>query len=158
MGGNSLTISYLAVPVALAVAMTAAAETRQLRFAWPNPTTDTACELVESAPDAKNPLRFTGTVERQGMGVVCTVQIARRRFDASYRACAIDYADSPPREHYACWLSYTPREVVFLYSYSDEPTVAPACAFACTAAAVPPGRPKELPPPARGAAGAGVVK
>jgi len=133
MGGKGVISCYLAVPVALTVAMTAAAETRQLRFAWPNPSTETACELVESARDAKKPMRFAGTVERQGMGLVCTVQIARRRFDAAYRACAIDYAESPPREHYACWLSYSPREVTFLYSYSDEPTVAPLCAFACTA-------------------------
>jgi len=133
MGGKGLTFPYLVVPVALTVAMTAAAETRQLRFAWPNPTADTTCELVESARDTKKPTRFAGTVERQGMGVVCTVQVARRRFDAAYKACAIDYADSPPREHYACWLSYSSREVTFLYSYSDEPTVAPVCAFACTA-------------------------
>jgi hypothetical protein len=57
----------------------------------------------------------------------------RRRFDATYKTCAIDYADSEPREHYACWLLYTPRDVVFLYSYSDEPFTAPRCAFACTA-------------------------
>jgi hypothetical protein len=135
MGGKGLIPSYLALPIAMAMAASAAAagDARQLRFDWPNPTAATTCELVDNARDAKKPMRYAGTVERQDMGLVCTVQIARRRFDATYRACAIDYADSPPRERYACWLSYTPREVVFLYSYSDEPTVAPPCAFACIA-------------------------
>ncbi len=107
-------------------------ETRHLRFDWPVPTPATSCALVETSAQQKT-VRHSGIVERQDMGHVCLVQMPRRRFDATYRGCAIDYSDSEPREHYACWLTYTPRDVTFLYSYSDEPLDAPPCAFACTA-------------------------
>jgi len=130
--------SRLVIDSIAALALTAAGSaagadeaTRHLRFEWATPVPTAECALVETSARQK-PVRHAGTVERQDMGHVCLVQMPRRRFDATYKACAIDYADSEPREHYACWLTYTPRQVTFLYSYSDEPLDAPPCAFACS--------------------------
>jgi hypothetical protein len=123
-------IAALALAASGAVA-DAGNETRHLRFEWATPTPGATCALVETSA-VQRTVRHAGSVERQDMGHVCLVQMPRRRFDATYKACVIDYTDSEPREHYACWLTYTPREVTFLYSYSDEPLDAPPCAFACS--------------------------
>jgi len=127
VGGKGV-IRFVALAVAFGLAGGAVSEPRQLRFDWPKASAN--CWLIESGPATKK-IRHVGAIEQQDMGTVCTVQMGRRQFDATYKTCAIDYADSVPREHYACWLTYTPREVVFLYSYSDEPLAAPGCAFVC---------------------------
>ena len=123
-----------AVPLLLSIAtassVLAAQGERRLQFECRNPTPAARCSLVESGRAMKT-IRHFGTVERQDMGVVCTVEMPRRSFDATYKACAIDYADSEPREHFACWVLYTPRDVIFLYSYSDDPVAPPPCAFVC---------------------------
>lgn len=115
-------------------------DTRHLRFEWAAPTPSSRCALVET--NARQEIvRHAGVVERQDMGTVCLVHMPRRRFDAAYKLCAIDYSESDSREHYACWLTYTPRQVTFLYSYSDAPlALPPRCAFACTTEAAPSGR------------------
>lgn len=123
--------SIFLLPLAFALDCAAAEGEREFRFEWPNPTAATPCELFDVQRPDEKAARFTGIVERQEMGVACTVQFPRRRFDAMYRHCAISYLDSPEREHYACWVTYSPRYVTFLYSYSDEPTKAPGCAFVC---------------------------
>jgi hypothetical protein len=111
----------------------ASAKDVPLAFDWPSPEPSARCELASPSQDAGKPAqRFAGTFERQDMGPACTVQIPRRRFDALYRVCTIDYTDSPPREHYACWVMYSPQVVTFLYSYSPEWRDVPPCAFMCT--------------------------
>jgi hypothetical protein len=111
----------------------ASAKDVHLAFDWPSPDAATRCELA-SPPQtpSKSAQRFAGTFEQQDMGPACTVQVARKRFDALYRLCAIDYTDSPPREHYACWVMYSPQFVTFLYSYSPEWRDVPPCAFVCS--------------------------
>jgi len=121
----------LALQLGACVARAAADGDREFRFEWPNPTAATRCELFDARRPDEKTARFAGIVERHEMGVACTVQFPRRRFDATYRHCAISYLESPEREHYACWVMYSPRYVTFLYSYSDEPTKAPGCAFVC---------------------------
>lgn len=120
-----------AVAAGVAGGAYAAGDARQLRFDWRNPSAEASCSLTESGRAMKT-VRYIGTVQRQDMGMVCTVEMPRRKFDATYKQCAIDYTDSEPREHFACWLLYTPRDVIFLYSYSDDPVAPPPCAFACT--------------------------
>ena len=104
---------------------------RAAAFDWPNPSVSSRCDLAESPAGTKTP-RFAGAVETQDIGFACIVQIPRRRFDALYRFCTVAYADSHDREHYACWVQYSPRAVTFLYSYSPDATTAPRCAFDCS--------------------------
>ena len=111
----------------------AADAVRQLSFTWSKPAPDAACGLQESDADARRKtLRFAGVVERrQAIGFACTVQIDRRRFDAVYRFCTVENVDGVPRERYACWVTYSPTHVTFLYSYTDDYYGPPACEFAC---------------------------
>ena len=119
--------------LALVGACAAADAARQLSFTWPQPTPGSPCDLRDPGVDQRRePLRLTGTVASSGFGVACTVQIARRRFDALYRFCTVTNVDSVPREHYACWVMYSPTHVTFLYSYTDDLYGAPACEFACS--------------------------
>ena len=114
----------------------AAADAPQpLSFSWPKPALGTACELQGAdlgGSGKRQALRFTGTVERNEFGVACTVQMPRRKFDALYRFCTVTNVDAVPREHYACWVMYSPSHVTFLYSYTDDYYGAPACEFACS--------------------------
>ena len=125
--------SFLAISLQFALAATcvAADGNGRLRFDWPNPTASSPCDLAEYSAGARAP-RFAGTVETQDIGFACIVQIPRRRFDALYRFCTVAYADTQDREHYACWVQYSPRAVTFLYSYSPESADAPLCAFDCS--------------------------
>jgi hypothetical protein len=120
---------------ALAGGCAAADVVAHLRFAWARPTPAAPCELEDPGAGAKRqPLRLAGNVESSdALGVACTVQIPRRRFDALYRFCNVENVDAVPRERYACWVMYSPTHVTFLYSYADDYYGAPACEFACTA-------------------------
>jgi hypothetical protein len=124
-----------AVALLLQVSLVAAAEApRPLSFSWPKPAANAPCELQE--PDSagkRQAIRFAGTVERSEFGVACTVQMPRRKFDALYRFCTVTNVDAVPREHYACWVMYSPTQVTFLYSYTDDFYGPPACEFECAA-------------------------
>ena len=105
-----------------------------LSFSWQRPSLAVACDLEDAGLAASRPtLRFAGIVESDQFGVSCTVQIARRRFDALYRFCTVENVDAVPRERYACLVVYSPTQVTFVYSYTDDLYGAPACEFACTA-------------------------
>ena len=123
----------IALPAALSSAGAADA-VRHVRFTWEKPTVAAPCELLDAeASTRRQSVRFAGTVETSELlGVACTVQIARRRFDALYRFCNVENVDAVPREHYACWVMYSPTHVTFLYSYADDYYGAPACEFACS--------------------------
>ena len=125
----------LVLQVTLVGASAAADAVRQLTFSWPKPTADSACDLQDPELGGKRQtLRFAGTVERsESLGIACTVQITRRRFDALYRFCTVENVDAVPREHYACWVMYSPTHVTFLYSYTDDYYGPPACEFECSA-------------------------
>jgi hypothetical protein len=111
----------------------AAEAAHHLSFSWPKPTPASPCDLEDPGLVAKRQsLRFAGTVERDEFGVACTVQIARRRFDALYRFCTVENVDAVPRERYACLVVYSPAHVTFVYSYTDDYYGAPACEFACS--------------------------
>ena len=113
---------------------TAAADSaRPLTFSWPKPALGTACELQDPDPSGKRQaLKFAGIVERNEFGVACTVQMTRRKFDTLYRFCTVTNVDAVPREHYACWVMYSPTHVTFLYSYTDDYYGPPACEFECS--------------------------
>ena len=117
----------------LAAVCTAATPPRQLAFSWPKPLVSSTCDLRDAGTDGKGqPRRFAGEVERNdSLGIACSVQIARRKFDAIYRFCNVSNVDAVPREHYACLVVYSPTSVTFVYSYTEDLYGAPACEFAC---------------------------
>jgi hypothetical protein len=124
----------LVIHATLAGTCAAADGPRPVSFNWPKPTVGTACELQDPDLSGKRQaLKFAGTVERNELGVTCTVQMPRRKFDSLYRFCTVTNVDAVPREHYACWVMYSPTHVTFLYSYTDDYYGPPACEFECSA-------------------------
>ena len=135
MGNRSCLVAAFLFSAMPAAARGAGDDVRQLQFIWPKPTPATPCELRESErPAASTKRRFRGTVDFQDERPVCSVQIARPRFNDLYGFCGVAYGGNQAREFYGCWVHYFPRYVSFSYSYSSESDsgAAPACAFVCT--------------------------
>lgn len=106
---------------------------RRLTFGWADPTPAVRCDLTDDEHPARSAPRFAGLVEKQDVGAACIVQIPRKRFDTLYRFCTVATVETLPREHYACFVVYSARDVTFHYSYSSDAFGAPPCAFWCTA-------------------------
>jgi hypothetical protein len=107
-----------------------------LSFDWPLPNAEVPCLLKDLELWIRNVDTGVerGTIEKDRLGLVCTVSIPRKDFAARYQSCSLGSIESTARVEYLCGVVYYAQSVEFSYAYrTDDPAFhRPLCVFTCT--------------------------
>lgn len=108
-----------------------AANVDQLSFDSFFPTKG-SCELKQlgfmTNPKAK---QFSGKIEREKRGFLCTVSIPKDTFDKLFQYCALAYVEISQPADYVCGVIHFDTSVDFSFGYRYGETVSPMCSFVC---------------------------